>query len=114
MKQRRRSCYKETQKALMWERWQKSDSLALIAQLFDRNSSSLQGILSRTGRNGRKSTPPESHHVRPGSVAAIQSSARAGVNIHIGLIQFDKRWREVCGHHLSERSGVNGRSIGSC
>ena len=41
--------YTESQKALMWERWQKGGSLQQIAQLFDRNHSSIQGILAATG-----------------------------------------------------------------
>jgi IS30 family transposase len=41
--------YTEGQKALMWERWQKGESLQQIAQLFDRNHSSIQGILAATG-----------------------------------------------------------------
>jgi IS30 family transposase len=41
--------YTEGQKALMWERWQKGESLQHIAQLFDRNHSSIQGILAATG-----------------------------------------------------------------
>jgi hypothetical protein len=49
MKQRRRIYYSETQKALMWERWRKGKSLQMIAQLFDRNHSSVQGILAETG-----------------------------------------------------------------
>jgi IS30 family transposase len=49
MKYRTRTNYSEGQKALMWERWQKGDSLQQIAQLFDRNHSTVQGILSRTG-----------------------------------------------------------------
>ncbi len=49
MKQRPRIYYTESQKALMWERWQKGESLQQIAQLFDRNHSSVQGILSETG-----------------------------------------------------------------
>src|SRR5664279_4995723 len=49
MKQRPRIYYTESQKALMWERWQKGDSLQQIAQLFDRNHSSVQGILVQTG-----------------------------------------------------------------
>lgn len=49
MKQRRRIYYSETQKALMWERWQKGESLQHIAQLFDRNHSSVQRILAETG-----------------------------------------------------------------
>ncbi len=41
--------YTESQKALMWERWQKGESLQQIAQLFDRSHSSIQGILAVTG-----------------------------------------------------------------
>ena len=49
MKQRARIYYTEHQKALMWERWQKGESLQQIAQLFDRNHSSIQRILAETG-----------------------------------------------------------------
>ena len=48
MKQRPRIYYTESQKALMWERWRKGESLQQIAQLFDRNHSSIQGILAET------------------------------------------------------------------
>ncbi len=49
MRYRPRTYYTESQKALMWERWQKGDSLQQIAHLFDRTHSSVQGILVRTG-----------------------------------------------------------------
>ena len=49
MKQRPRIHYTESQKALMWDRWQKGDSLAQIAQLFDRHHTSVEGILAKTG-----------------------------------------------------------------
>ncbi len=49
MKQRPRIYYTETQKALMWERWQKGESLQQIAQLFDRNHSSVHRIFAETG-----------------------------------------------------------------
>ncbi|HEV2042199.1 MAG TPA: IS30 family transposase [Casimicrobiaceae bacterium] len=49
MQMRPRIHYTESQKALMWERWQKGESLQQIAQLFDRNHSSIQGILAVTG-----------------------------------------------------------------
>ena len=49
MKQRPRIYYTEAQRALMWDRWQKGESLQHIALLFDRNHSSVQGILARTG-----------------------------------------------------------------
>ena len=49
MKYRPRIYYTESQKALMWDRWQKGDSLQSIARLFDRSHSSIAGILARTG-----------------------------------------------------------------
>lgn len=55
MKQRRRIYYTESQKALMWERWRKGESLQQIAQLFDRGHSSIQGVLAATG--GIQPTP---------------------------------------------------------
>ena len=49
MKQRRRIYYTETDKALMWDRWEEGESLNSIARLFARHHSAIQGILSRTG-----------------------------------------------------------------
>ena len=49
MKQRQRIYYSEAQKAVMWERWKKGESLHQIAQLFDRNHSSIQRILAESG-----------------------------------------------------------------
>ena len=49
MKRRPRIYYTESQKALMWERWRKGESLQRIAELFDRNHSSIQRILAETG-----------------------------------------------------------------
>jgi IS30 family transposase len=49
MKQRARIYYTEAQKALMWEHWKKGESLQQIAQLFDRNHSSVQRILAESG-----------------------------------------------------------------
>ena len=41
--------YTETDKAVMWDRWQKGDSLEKIAQLFDRTHGSVVRILRQTG-----------------------------------------------------------------
>jgi IS30 family transposase len=49
MKHRRRIYYSTEQRNLMWDRWQKGDSMHAIARLFDRGHSSVQGILSQTG-----------------------------------------------------------------
>jgi IS30 family transposase len=49
MKYPRRIYYTETDKAMMWDRWQKGESLNSIARLFGRGHSSIQGVLARTG-----------------------------------------------------------------
>jgi IS30 family transposase len=41
--------YTETDKAVMWDRWQKGDSLEKIAKLFDRSHGSVARILRQTG-----------------------------------------------------------------
>jgi IS30 family transposase len=86
LKQRRRIYYSESQKALMWERWRMGESLQHIAQLFDRNHSSVQGILAQTGgiqpaprrRSRRALTLAEREEISRGLVAgdSIQSIAR--------------------------------------
>jgi IS30 family transposase len=49
MSRKPRIYYTETDKALMWDRWRKGDSLENIAQLFGRTHSSVAVILRRTG-----------------------------------------------------------------
>ena len=49
MKQRPRIYYTESQKVLMWEPWQKGESLHQIAQLFDRGHSSIQRVFAERG-----------------------------------------------------------------
>ena len=49
MKRKPRIYYSDSQKAIMWERWRQGDSLQKIAQLFDRNHSSVERILAETG-----------------------------------------------------------------
>jgi len=49
MKYRQRIYYTETDKALMWDRWQKGETLHSIARLFDRGHSSIQRVLAETG-----------------------------------------------------------------
>ncbi len=45
--------HSEAQKAIMWERWQRGESLHDIAELFDRGHSSIQRILAETGNSLR-------------------------------------------------------------
>ena len=41
--------YTDEQKKMMWERWQKGESMNAIGRLFDRSHSSIHGILSKMG-----------------------------------------------------------------
>ena len=66
MKYRPRICYTEEQKTLMWDRWQKGESLGSIARLFDRGHSSIQRILAETGG------------IRPASATEIMSFTHSG------------------------------------
>jgi IS30 family transposase len=49
MKRRPRIYYNDKQKAMMWDRWQRGESLHSIARLFDRHHSSVRGVLAETG-----------------------------------------------------------------
>ena len=49
MKRRPRIYYTEEQKALMWDRWQKGESLGSIARLFDRHHPSIERIIREHG-----------------------------------------------------------------
>ncbi len=49
MKQRPRIYYTETDKALMWDRWEQGDSFHSIARLFDRGHSSVRRVLGESG-----------------------------------------------------------------
>ena len=79
MKYRARIYYTETDKGLMWDRWQKGDSLHSIARLFDRSHGSIAGILARTGgirppqrrRSRRALTLSEREEISRGVVAGL-------------------------------------------
>ena len=49
MKRRARIQYTDSDKALMWDRWRRGESLHQIARLFDRHHSSVRGVLAETG-----------------------------------------------------------------
>ena len=77
MKYRTRRFFGEADKVLMWDRWQKGDSLHAIARLFDSSHSAITGVLSRTGgirprqrqRSQRALTLAEREEISRGVVA---------------------------------------------
>ena len=77
MKYRTRTYYSAEQKAEMWDRWQRGESLHSIARLFDRYHTSVRGILAATGgirpperrRSSRVLTLAEREQISRGIVA---------------------------------------------
>jgi IS30 family transposase len=77
MKYPTRINYTEADRMLMFDRWQKGESLNSIARLFGRSHSSIQGILARTGgirppqrrRSQRALTLSEREEISRGLVA---------------------------------------------
>ena len=77
MKYPTRINYTAADRALMFDRWQKGESLSSIARLFGRSHSSIQGILARTGgirpaqrrRSQHALTLPEREEISRGLVA---------------------------------------------
>ena len=90
MKQRSRIYYTESQKSLMWDRWQQGESLHSIARLFGRGHSSIQRILSETGgiRPNQRARLGEhwydSHVVRwTGRQDMLHVGPRLGSNVYL-------------------------------
>ena len=85
MKQRTRIYYTEADRALMWERWRRGESLDSIARLFDRNHSAIGGILSRSGgirprprrRSVRALALTEREEISRGTMAGLSARAIA-------------------------------------
>jgi len=75
MKYPTRIYYTEGDKALMWDRWQKGESLNSIGRHFGRSHSSIQNILSQTG--GMR--PPERRRSRLALTLAEREEISRGV-----------------------------------
>jgi transposase, IS30 family len=77
MKYAKRIYYTEADKTLMWDRWQRGESLHSIARHFGRSHSSIQGILSHSGgirppvrrRSRRSLTLAEREEISRGTAA---------------------------------------------
>ena len=110
MKRRTRIRYTDSEKAVMWDRWQQGESLHQIARLFDRHHSSVRGILAETGgirpstrrRSSRSLSLAEredisralvaGHSIR--SIAATQGRAPSTISREIRRDGGAERYRE--------------------
>jgi IS30 family transposase len=73
MKHRKRIHYTDSQKALMWDRWQRGEPAHRIAALFDRHASSVRNILIR---HGGIRPPPRRRSPRALSLAEREEISR--------------------------------------
>ena len=77
MKQRRRIYYSAAQRAEIWDRWQRGESMSSIGRSFERESSSIFSVLSPSGgirppdrkRSGRALSVSEREEISRGLVA---------------------------------------------
>ena len=77
MKYRRRIHYSAAQRAEIWDRWQRGESMSLIGRVFDRQSSSVFSVISPTG--GIR--PPEQRRSRQ----ALSLSEREEISLTLSL-----------------------------
>jgi len=81
MAYRTRIYYTDAQKAEMWDRWQRGETLHSIARLFDRYHTSVRGILAATG--GIR--PPERRRARLALTLAEREAISRGIARDLSL-----------------------------
>ena len=79
MAYRRRIYFTEKQKAEIWDRWQRGESMSSIGRLFDRGSSSIYPLLARTG--GIR--PPERRRSRRALTTAEREEISRGLGAEL-------------------------------
>jgi hypothetical protein len=93
MKQRPRIYYSASQRSLIWDRWQKGQTLHQIAGLFDRYHSSIQRILAESG--GIR--PSERHRSRSALTLIEREEISRGV---VAEAQSGRSQRRSAAHRL--------------
>jgi IS30 family transposase len=88
---RRRIYFTEKQKAEIWDRWQRGESMSSIGRMFDRNSSSIHPLLARTG--GIR--PPERRRSRLALTLAEREEISRGLRAQLSLRTIARQLRRV-------------------
>lgn len=91
MAYRRRVYFTEKQKAEIWDRWQRGESMSSIGRLFDRNSSSIYPLLARTG--GIR--PPERRRSRLALTLPDREEISRGLRAELSLRAIARRLRRA-------------------
>ena len=88
---RRRIYFTEKQKAEIWDRWERGESMSSIGRVFDRNSSSIYPLLARTG--GIR--PPERRRSRLAMTLAEREEISRGLKAKQSLRAIARRLRRA-------------------
>ena len=88
---RRRIYFTEKQKAEIWDRWQRGETMSSIGRLFDRNSSSIYPLLARTG--GIR--PPERRRSRLAMTLAEREEISRGLKAKLSFRSIARQLRRA-------------------
>jgi IS30 family transposase len=91
MGHRRRIHFTEKQKAEIWDRWQRGESMSSIGRLFDRSSSSIYPLLARTG--GIR--PPERRRSRLAMTLAEREEISRGLKARLSFRSIARQLRRA-------------------
>ena len=91
MAYRRRIYFTEKQKAEIWDRWQRGESMSSIGRRFDRNSSSIYPLLARTG--GIR--PPERRRSRVALTLSEREEISIGLRAQLTLRAIARQLRRA-------------------
>ena len=91
MARRARIYFTDKQKADIWDRWQRGESMSSIGRLFERNSSSIYPLLSRTG--GIR--PPDRKRSRFALTLSEREEISRGLGLGASLRSIAKRLRRA-------------------
>ncbi len=104
---RRRIYFSEKQKAEIWERWQRGESMSSIGRRFDRNSSSIYPLLARTG--GIR--PPERRRSRLALTLSEREEISRGLRAQLSVRAIARQLRRAPST-ISREVRRNGGRIG--
>jgi len=104
---RGRIYFTEKQKAEIWDRWQRGESMSSIGRRFDRNSSSIYPLLARTG--GIR--PAERRRSRLALTLAEREEVSRGLRAQLSLRAIARQLRRAPSTISREVSRNGGRAL---
>lgn len=104
---RRRIYFTDKQKAEIWDRWQRGESMSSIGRRFDRNSSSIYPLLARTG--GIR--PAERRRARLALTLAEREEISRGLRAQLSLRAIARQLRRAPSTISREVSRNGGRAF---